>query len=74
MESLVMDEAIELINGLKKELGQPISTQNRFNIAVLNSLWSIVVGKRFSHDDAELKEILESINRFDHKTELMKVN
>ncbi len=51
MENLVNDEVLELIENLKVESGQPISTQSRFNIAVLNSLWKIVTGTRFSHDD-----------------------
>jgi hypothetical protein len=64
MEALVMDEVQELIEGLKKEpKGVAISTQNRFNIAVLNSLWRIITGQRFSHDDQELVKIMESINK-----------
>lgn len=62
MEHLVLDEISELVENLKKDAGRPISTQNRFNIAVLNSLWRIVSGQRFSHDDKQLGNIMESIN------------
>lgn len=64
MENLVLDEVAELIQGFKRDVGKPISTQTRFNVAVLNSLWSIVAGERYSHDDPILEEIVKSIHRY----------
>jgi len=64
MENLVMDEVDELIAGFKKDLGKPIKTSNRFNIAVVNALWTIVAGQRYSHDDKELNDIIHSINEY----------
>ncbi|CAL8110137.1 unnamed protein product [Orchesella dallaii] len=63
MENLVMDEVTELIKGFRRDSKKPISTQTRFNVAVLNSLWSIVAGERYSHDDPILQEIIKSIHR-----------
>jgi hypothetical protein len=58
IEGIVKEEIKELIANFEKELENPVSTQNRFNAAVLNVLWSIITGHRFSHDDARLKDLI----------------
>ncbi|OXA48871.1 methyl farnesoate epoxidase [Folsomia candida] len=65
MEHLVMDEVTELADTLRKDAtaGVAVSTQKMFNAAVLNSLWRIMTGQRFSHDDKELDRILDSIQK-----------
>lgn len=63
METLVMEEVNELITSFRKQVGQPITTQNRFNIAVLNALWSIMTGQRFSHEDPQLKKLISLLTR-----------
>lgn len=63
MESLIMDEVTELVSGFRRDAGQPISTQTRFNIAVLNSLWAIVTGQRFSHDDPVVTQIIKNVHK-----------
>jgi len=61
MEGVVQEEIKELIANFEKDLGNPISTQNRFNAAVLNVLWSIITGHHFSHDDARLKDLVSRL-------------
>ncbi|CAG7726561.1 unnamed protein product, partial [Allacma fusca] len=63
MESLVMDEVIEFLGELKADSGKAISTRNRFNLAVINALWTITAGQRFKHDDPQLVTIMEAITR-----------
>ena len=63
MEQMILDEAMELIEGLKRDSGKPVITQNRFNIAVLNALWTIISGERLRHDDPELQDIIATITR-----------
>ena len=63
MENMILDEVSEFIERLKKDAGKPIATQNRFNIAVLNALWTITSGQRLSQDDPELQEIIAAITR-----------
>lgn len=60
-----MDEVTELADTLRKDAtaGVAVSTQKMFNAAVLNSLWRIMTGQRFSHDDKELDRILDSIQK-----------
>jgi cytochrome P450 len=61
MEALVQQEIEELIEGFKKDVGKPMQTQNRFNAAVLNALWSIVTGQRHSQDDPVLGDLIKRL-------------
>ena len=63
MENMILDEVAELVDRLKKEGGKPVVTQNRFNIAVLNALWTIISGERLKQDDPVLQEIIAAITR-----------
>lgn len=63
MESLIMDEITELLEGFRSRVGQAIPTHNLFNGAVLNALWTITAGERFRHDDPKLKELVLNIQR-----------
>ena len=60
METLIIDEAKELIDGFKKEGGKAFDPTRRFSLAVLNSLWIIVTGTRFSQDDDTVTKIIEN--------------
>jgi cytochrome P450 len=61
MESLIMDEVVEMIEGFKKEEGQPIAPKGRFNLAILNAIWVILTGNRNSHDDKRVSSILKEL-------------
>jgi hypothetical protein len=61
METIVQDEVKELVERFKETAGTPISTSNKFNVAVVNALWTIIAGQRFSHDDAQLNKIIKLI-------------
>jgi cytochrome P450 len=61
METAIMEEVKELISNFRKETGKPISSQNRFNVAVLNALWSILTGERHSHDDPRLNKLIKTL-------------
>jgi hypothetical protein len=63
MEHIVQDEIQECIEKLKKDAGQPISTSNKFNVAVVNALWTIITGERFKQDDPELNRIIGMITQ-----------
>ena len=63
METVVMEEVNELISGFRKQAGQPISTQNRFNIAVLNALWQIITGERVAHDDPKISALIKAFSQ-----------
>ena len=62
MEGVAQEDIVELINGLKKEVGHPIETSRRFSTAVLSSLWNIIAGEKFAHDDPKFEELLDKLN------------
>jgi len=64
MEELIMDEVKEVLDWLKKQKGKSIPLQERFSLAVVNSLWKITTGERFDHDDAQLHQILEDLQKY----------
>ncbi|XP_021956777.1 cytochrome P450 2J3 [Folsomia candida] len=61
MESMVQQEATELIETFRKMAGKPIQTQNKFNAAVLNALWTLITGNRYSHDDPMLHDLIKRL-------------
>ncbi|CAG7836749.1 unnamed protein product [Allacma fusca] len=63
MEDLIMDEVKDMIDDLKKQEGQSVMMNEKFALAVINSLWMIVAGKKFKHDDEEKIQILYDIDR-----------
>jgi len=61
------EDIVDLIARFRKEAGQPISTANRFNMAVINSLWHIVAGGRHDFDDPKFQEVIKKLNAFSGK-------
>ena len=47
MEELIHEEVLQFNQQLDKDLDHPISVRNKFNISVINGLWSIIAGKRY---------------------------
>jgi len=62
MEELINEEVLQFSAELDKHLNQPISVKNKFNISVINGLWTIIAGKRFELDDPELIDIVGKID------------
>jgi len=63
MEDMILEEAKELCDWLKKQKGEPVELNRRFSLAVVNSLWRILTGERHEHDDKALLEILDNLER-----------
>ena len=61
MESMIMDEAHELMNALSSYEGSPFQTKYLFNMAAVNSLWWIINGERFTYEDEQLKLIVRQL-------------
>lgn len=64
MEEMILNEAQELCDWLKKQEGRPVELTRRFSLAVVNSLWRILTGERYDHDDKGLIHILDTMERF----------
>ncbi|XP_062550244.1 methyl farnesoate epoxidase-like [Armigeres subalbatus] len=58
-------EAEEMIHHLRKlsRTQKMISMHNAFDIAVLNSIWTLIAGQRFHLDDKKLEWISETIHK-----------
>ncbi len=63
MEEHVMDEVGELQKFLESTGGQPIDTRNRFNIIVVNALWTVMTGERLSPEDPKLPNLLSLLDQ-----------
>ena len=66
MEDLVLDEAKELINDIKAEIGtnDKVTINERFNLAIVNALWKIITSKRLDPKNQEDKQRIHDLNDF----------
>ncbi len=59
MEDMIKDEAIELVEDLKKQISESdgvLKISQIFNLAILNALWKIITSKRLKTDDPVEKQ------------------
>ncbi|ODM89500.1 Methyl farnesoate epoxidase [Orchesella cincta] len=61
MEQLILDEVCSFREYLKKFTGSPVSLNREFNLPVLNALWHLIAGERFSFDDQRLRAIIKKL-------------
>ena len=66
MEDLIIDEAKELISDIKTEIGtnDKVVINERFNLAIINSLWQIITSKRLDPQNQEDKQRIHDLNDF----------
>ncbi len=64
MEHLVAEEVVEFCRYLERNGGSAVNISHDFNIAVLNSLWTILLNERFDYDDPKLKKLVLLIDQF----------
>jgi len=62
-EAIIHEEVEELVENLKKQEG-PVHIQTMLALSSLNNLWSVVAGKRYSHDHPHLQNLLRIVNDF----------
>ncbi|XP_063241126.1 methyl farnesoate epoxidase-like [Bacillus rossius redtenbacheri] len=61
MTTVMHDEFEELAREMKEQ--GIVQVSGRFNLAVVNVLWAVVAGQRFSHDDRRLLVVLDRLQR-----------
>ncbi|XP_069187321.1 cytochrome P450 2D15 isoform X2 [Procambarus clarkii] len=59
-EPMMVDEVSELMNHIQQQKGKPLHMNKFFNRSVVNVLWGMMMGKRFSYDDAKLEKLLKT--------------
>ena len=58
MEQALNKEVKRLTESLEKQLhGEPFQLHMKLNVAIVNSLWGILVGETFDLEDPALKDI-----------------
>lgn len=63
METRIMDEVNEVISTYKSMQGKPVGNiKNKLRLAMVNSLWTILTSKRFTHDDPKLLHLSMNIS------------
>ncbi|XP_043286450.1 methyl farnesoate epoxidase-like [Venturia canescens] len=64
MHDYLTFEAQDLVRNLRErgKGGTPVEMHSAFDVGVLNALWMMLAGHRFSYDDANLQEILRVVH------------
>lgn len=64
MESVIDEEITTITSRLDKVVDDGISLSMRqfFTVSILNVLWAMVAGYRFSHDDSKLLELIRLVD------------
>ena len=69
MESLIHLEVNALNDALSKDVEKPIDLKNRFNISVINALWTLISGRRYELDHPDLLDIVVKIDRLTNSSQ-----
>jgi hypothetical protein len=61
------EELRELMSGINSKIGStekpiPLDMHKVFTVSVLNILWSMIAGVRFSHEDPKLRNFVHSLS------------
>jgi hypothetical protein len=72
MESVLEEEISTLTRTMDEyaSTGAVLSMHHLFNLSVLNVLWSMVAGIRFSHDDIRLRRMIQLVDEASKLTPL----
>ena len=64
MQEDLLCEAKALVNnlGCKGKNGKPVTMHTAFDVAVLNALWTMLGGFRFSYDDPDLLRVQDVVH------------
>ena len=62
MEDLIQEEIRELCSHLNTKLDQPLSVYLIYNLSVVNALWTLISGSKFSLTDPKLKELVAKMD------------
>ena len=61
-QNLALEEVRETVDWFKTTEGKPTLLDATFDLPTVNSLWTIMTGKRFSREDPSLKDFLSKSN------------
>ncbi|XP_069951370.1 cytochrome P450 2J6-like [Cherax quadricarinatus] len=61
IEPIITSELEELVEYFTQRQGQKLNIALLFNRSVVNVLWAMVIGKRFSHNDTRLHDLVDKV-------------
>lgn len=62
MEGIILDEVKEVLDYFREKKGVAIKIEDRFNIATLNALWTLLTGNRLTQDDPKLANLQKAFH------------
>ncbi|XP_050694778.1 cytochrome P450 2L1-like isoform X2 [Eriocheir sinensis] len=60
-EPMMLEEITELSDRLAKQEGKALEIKHLFNWCALNTLWGMIMGKRYSYDDPKMVEVMNAL-------------
>lgn len=57
--NVIQNEVNEFIQTLDKLNGKPFKPENTLNLAMVNSIWTIIAGQRLPIDDEKLRQMVK---------------
>ncbi|XP_065557950.1 cytochrome P450 2L1-like isoform X2 [Artemia franciscana] len=61
LEDTIISEIKIIEDDFKKFIGVPTDIRNKFSVPVVNALWTITTGERFSNTDNRVHEVLDEV-------------
>nr|APH81372.1 cytochrome P450 CYP3029B2 [Tigriopus kingsejongensis] len=62
-QDLILDEVHDLKMDLAKRVGEPLPVSYRFNVSIINILWTIASGRRLHSQQQEFQSVYECIDK-----------
>ncbi|TRY72357.1 hypothetical protein TCAL_01006 [Tigriopus californicus] len=62
-QDLILDEVHDLKMDLAKKVGEPLPVSYRFNVSIINILWTIASGRRLHSQQQEFQSVYECIDK-----------
>ncbi|MPC72944.1 Cytochrome P450 2J6 [Portunus trituberculatus] len=63
LEPIMQEELEELLKLFHERQGEKVDVGLLFNRSIVNVIWAITIGKRYSYDDKKLEELVEKVNK-----------
>ena len=64
MEDAMLDEIEKLAFEFQKDIGKPKPLDNKLNLAIANTLWSLLAGETLPFNDPTLMKVVDNVCRF----------
>ncbi|XP_050700522.1 cytochrome P450 2C15-like isoform X2 [Eriocheir sinensis] len=63
LEPIMQEELDELLQLLRRRQGEKVNMEMIFNVSIVNVIWAITIGKRYSYDDPRLEELVRKTSK-----------